>query len=281
MAHSTYEQVLGTIGRHYWQARTLEGEPIPFLFTDPLEGVLWPGDERAATLSPAVEWADAPKGIFSVTIASAMTVGLAPGIYRIQAFCTPTSDGERRCILDESVKFLPTAGSSAAGKSYVTSEDLLDYCPRLEQLQDAETDQAGFAEQRARARTWFDEEVVRNYFPVPGRTRRKVDLSGTGAGPYMAFADPPAGAAVPSDDQLRAMLDADGLVVTDQVRECVAHKAASIVYGGVKSGAYSAEAAQHEGMARRLFYRIEAEIRTDPELASADIRVGRDVIFLT
>ena len=108
-----------------------------------------------------------------------------------------------------------------------------------------------------------------------------VDLDGTGAGPYLLFAEPPDAATVPTDVQLRAMLDADGLVVTDTIRECVSHKAAAYAYRTAKGAGYSDDAGRHEGTANRLWYRSVCEIRSDPELDAPDLRIGRDVMYLT
>jgi hypothetical protein len=164
---------------------------------------------------------------------------------------------------------------------YASYETLLDYCPRVGELLDELSDQAGFAEQRARARSWFDEEVLRNYHCTPGRCRRMVDDDGTDAGPYMVYAEPPDGATIPSDAQLRAILDADGLEVTRIIEECVSHKAAAIVYQSSSVGAYANEGARHDGMARGLWYQAVVEVRSDPDLDAPDMRIGRDVTFLT
>lgn len=282
MPHPPFEQVLGTIGRHRITARTADGSPVTnLLATDPLTAVVWAGDDRQILMLPDATWVDPSSGVFHLTIPSAMTADAVPGQYRVQAFCTPASDGEKRCLYDGSVRFLPTPGTGSAGPVYASYDDLLKYCPQVEPMQVATSDQSGFAEQRARARTWFDDEVVRNYHPQPGRSRRMVDLSGTGAGPYMTYADPPEGAVVPSDVGLRAILDADGLEVTDVVRECVSHKAAAIIYKSSPVGSYAADGARHDGEARMHWYRAVIEVRSDPSLAAPDLRIGRDVTFLT
>jgi hypothetical protein len=108
-----------------------------------------------------------------------------------------------------------------------------------------------------------------------------VDVAGTDAGPYRCFADPPEGASVPSDVALQAMLDADGLVVTPIIRRCVSHKAAALAYATSTAGSYKDEAATHESMANRLWWRAVIEVKSDPELDAPDLRVGREVTFLT
>jgi len=282
MPQPPVEMVLGTRARWILTLRDAQGRAVTdFLETDPVSASVWAGDDRIPLFSPEVEWVDPLEGTLAVSIRPAMTVTAEVATYRLQVFVTPPSDDQRRCVWDGSIRFLPTAGAGEPDPVYATSEDLFDYCPRLERhLADEEAAQAGFAEQRARARKWLDDTLLRNYYPVPGRTRRMVNLAGTAAGPYSVFADPPEGAAIPSEAQLRAILDAGGLVVTDAIRELVSHKAAAYAYR-TSTGPYGDEATEHDREANRLWYVSDFDVKTDPDLASPDLRIGRDVTFLT
>ena len=97
----------------------------------------------------------------------------------------------------------------------------------------------------------------------------------------MRYADPPDGAVVPSDAGLRAILDADGLVLTDIIKEAVSHKAASIIYRSSPVASYAERGQEHKDLARWHWWRAVVEVKSDPELAAPDLRIGRDVTFLT
>lgn len=281
MAHPPFEQAIGTLLRKRIALLDEDRDPAPFLPTDPISAVCWAGEGRAPLFEPLVEWLDAPAGLLRLTITPAMSEQAEAGQYRLRVFCTPPSDAHRRLVFDGSVRFLPSPGTGEAEPSYASFEDLLDECPHLQRLVVEDSDQAGFAEQRGEARRWFDEALVRHYHAVPGRTRRFVNLAGDGPGPYMQFAEPPDGALVPSDDDLRAMLDAGGLVISEPVKKAVCHKAASLVYRKSASGSYRDEAAFHEGQARQFWWNAVVEVKSDPDLDEPDLRIGRDVTFLT
>lgn len=284
MPQPPIEMSVGTARRWTITARNAVGAVLTdtFLDSDPLAASVWAGDDREPLFAPDVAWIDAQAATISLTVTAAMSAQAEASTYRLRLLVTPPSDAEPRCVYDGSIRFLPAPGTADPLPVYASAEDLFDHCPRVEkQLADEESAQAGFAEQRARARAWFDEEVLRNYHPVPGRTRRMVGLAGTAVGPYMAFAGPPDGATVPSDAELRAMLDANGLVITDRIVQCVSHKAAALAYETSSAGSYADDAAKHDRMANSLWWRATIEVKSDPDLDGPDLRIGRDVIFLT
>ena len=63
--------------------------------------------------------------------------------------------------------------------------------------------------------------------------------------------------------------------------EAVCHKAASLIYRKSASGSYRDEASYHEGQARQFWWNAVVEVKSDPEREEPDLRIGRDVTFLT
>src|SRR4051812_41392119 len=198
------------------QALDASGLPAAgFAGTEALATVVWPGGNRAASFSPATTWADAAAGKIRIAVASAQTTALAPGRYRLLTRSTaPSADpvDVYACTIDVEA----SAGSAPAPKSYCDFDVLLQFGRSwLRQLQTPD-DEAGFAEQLGRARSWVD-DLAHAHYRVASMA---VIIGGQALGPRISGA---------RSAWLQEQLDADKLMLTDQVREMAARKALGLI----------------------------------------------------
>jgi hypothetical protein len=139
------------------------GNAIPYTGTETLGGAIWAGDNQypLATLTPS--WATPSAGTAYVPIPASATSGLAPGQYRVQV---TVADGTGTHPAYEAVLVVawsPGSTPIAPRPTYIDVTDLRAVCRWIEDLQDPEQSQAGFATECADARDWFDECCLRNY----------------------------------------------------------------------------------------------------------------------
>jgi hypothetical protein len=253
---------------------------VDYPATDPLECTIWSGQDQAPAASPAATWVDAAAGLVQVLVAASDTAGLRPGLYRMVA--AVTHEGARLPFFDGSIELTPEPGAAPPPAVYCSYEDVLLYAPQIDRLQDADAGLAGFLGERARARAWVDEVCLDGYRPNHGRARRMVAADGAAPGPYLRWvAAGPGGAATPTVEDLRDAIAADGLVVTAQIREAVAHMAAAIVLlnqPGVNNP-YHQNGAYHAARAEALLRAAVVEVDLDGD-GVADVRVDQDVTWL-
>ncbi len=130
--------------------------------SEPLSATVWAGDDQAPLFSPTVSWVSAAAGTTNIAIASAQTLGMTPGKYRVLASLTD-STGAKRCFYEAVLDLTYAPGSATPRPTYIAFADLRPHAAWIEDLQDELEDQTGFAEQRALARDWLDGMIIRNY----------------------------------------------------------------------------------------------------------------------
>jgi hypothetical protein len=150
--------------------------------SEPLAAQVWPGDDLAVAFSPAVAWLDAAAGTLTVSGTGDQTAALAPGDYpgRVRI----TDGAETYTAYEFVLPILPAPGSAEARPVYCTLDQLRRHGRTVLAEIQAEEDQAGFREQRADAREWF-EEILHAHDPDRHRSRRSPLLwttRGTGNG---------------------------------------------------------------------------------------------------
>src|SRR5205823_3343718 len=135
----------------------------------------------------------------------------------------------------------PVAGRAVAPRTYCDYSSLVKYGRSwLRQLQ-TDDDETGFAEQLGRARSWIDDLAHAHY-----RVASMTMIVGS-----QAFGPRRTGA---RSTWLQEQLDADALMLTDQIREAAAKKALALICEGQAgtsdaSAAYSRLAKMYHGMA--------------------------------
>jgi hypothetical protein len=250
-----------------------------FLDSYTFEANVWAGDDQEPLFHPTVTWIDALTARAKLAIAAAQTAGLEPGLYRLDVFVTPP--GQRFPLFDGYLELDEAPGLGTAPSVYCTYSDLLKYAPEVAKLA-ARSDQSKFAEQRHAARLLFESMVLDRYRPQPGRTRRYVDASGLNAGPYLRYADPPAGSTVPTTAEIAADLTANALIVSEDVVRCNALLAAAFVYQAQpgRDNVYQQLGQQAMKDAQAQFEQTTLEFDADSD-GTPEIRIDRDATFLT
>ena len=169
-----------------------------------LTTTVWPGGNRAASFTPTTTWTDPSQGTIAIGIAAAQTGALEPGRYQL---LTRLDDAGMlidaySCTLDVGA----SAGTGPAPKTYCDYSWLLRFGRSwLRQLQTGD-DEAGFAEQLGRARSWIEDL---------GHAHYRGRWQGGGRSTW-----------------LQDRFDADALMVNDLIREAAAKKALAFICEG-------------------------------------------------
>jgi hypothetical protein len=213
----------------------------------------WRGDDQASLFSPTAAWISAAAGTISCVISAAQSTTLTVGRYNLMLTVTGT-DGPAKYqfgFLDVT----PAPGSGTVRATYQTWDQTKRYAGSwAEKLQRADSDQTGFAEERADARQEFESLL-------------HAHNRGSGGGLTSSF-----GAYEPlstgrngfRDSWLTTALAANKLLVTKPIIECCALMTlASICRRQIdpsKSDGYSAAASYFAARADDIAATISAEI---------------------
>jgi hypothetical protein len=193
--------------------------PIPgYDGSETLTTELWPGGTRSASCTPTASWIVPANATITITLSAAESTALAPGRYRGLVRVQPV-DQDAEDAYAFTVDVLGASGTADAPTTYTTFDHLLLYGRSwLRQLQ-TDDDQAGFAEQQGRARSWI-EDLAHAHYRVASMT---MVIGSQAFGPRRSGA---------RSVWLQEQLDADYLMVTDQVREAAAKKALAFICEG-------------------------------------------------
>ena len=152
------------------QRRAAKGgfEPAANLFdgSEPIQCVLWAGDDRAQATTLPCSWLDAASGTVKVQFPAATMAGLDVGWYQALVERTDLSQS----LVAFRVQVEPGPGTSGKPSSYHTYADLTAELPWVGKLADYLQDQSGFAEVAGEARQWIDAAILRS---VPARDWRR------------------------------------------------------------------------------------------------------------
>jgi hypothetical protein len=240
----------------------------------------WPGDDRANTFSPTAAWIDASLGTIRLSIAAAQTASLSPGIYNLQLSIAASGSTVKQNL--PGLKLLPSPGSATAPKAYCSLQDLLRVFRPLSELQDLDSDQTGFAEQRGLARIWFDELLQRHFRPSSGGLTSHQRAISNWGGSWRSGQ---------RSIYLSGLLDADKLLLANasgqpnSIPHCVAHHAVGLILqdqlGSVGETSYQKVARRMFAEADRLAGLIVAEVDSNNDgLPDIHIDLGiTDVLY--
>lgn len=197
------------------------GLPLAWDLPGPaITAIVWPGGKRPASFAPSVTWIDPTQGLFQIAISPDQTALLASGRYFGRVFLADPTLGQI-VPYEWAIDLASASGTEVEPPSYCTFDDLRTYGRSwLDSLQ-TNADEAGFAQQRGRARQWLDDMIL-------AACPRSL-------GPYLATGIPGYnplfnwyGPNTPNP-WLRAQLDAGALIQRGWVIEATAKRALSYI----------------------------------------------------
>ena len=148
-----------------WQLQALNPDDsvsTQFLSGDTLAAKLWQGDSDASIFTPAITWLNASAAQYQISFNNADSLNLPLGVYYVQA--TATRGGRSAALLPRgtTVTIQAAPGASTAKPTYVTVDDIRSIAGWVDQVS-SPNKQTGFLVECARARSWLDENILRNY----------------------------------------------------------------------------------------------------------------------
>lgn len=262
-------QAIGSYRRRRVRLRTPDGQAATgFSSADAVSAVLWAGDDQAPLATPLAEWDDPAQATVWVTFAEADTVTLPPGTYRLQVWVL--SQGRRILGADAALRLTAVPGMATALPVYCSAGDVEALASGwVDTLQDLDTDQAGFAEERNLARRWLDRQVI---------ARRRAWLDDW----YRVRARWADDAKIEADlTALQSHLDADRLMRdgldAGLIERITAHYALHLIFepqiGEVNETSYQTLAERHRAQASRLLVGWTARVDTNGD-GVADVILG-------
>lgn len=267
MAGQVLEIPIGSYQRRRLTLRTPAGsDAAGYAVEDTPSCELWAGDDLAVLARPAVAWdpaAGPPRAV--LTLLEADTAGLAPGTYR--GLIWVDSQGRHVPGGRFALRLTAVPGTAVPRKVGCTLGDMEALASGwVDQLQDLDDDQAGFAEQRAAARDWRDDRILRSY--------RRLIRPPRGAAPARRV------------ERLRAHLDADRLLAETPGgrrlrRACAAYALAEVLrpqVGAIGQTSYQALADRFATMAEEALAGCTAEVDADGD-GVADLSIPLGAVY--
>src|SRR6185312_4210758 len=171
------------------------------------------------------------------------SASLVPGEYVLK---TTAARGGHTATLG--VYYLPVrqvGGTATPPATYGTLDDMRIYCAWIDRMEHPSR-RAQFVRERARARTWYD-LLIQRHFRASGYGISTIGYPIGGIGPYRTGA---------TNTWLQQQLDANTLMITDDLRECLAKKALGFALeyqlGSTQDTAYQALADRFHAEADQL-----------------------------
>ena len=188
-------------------------QPIAFVGDEALIVQCWQGDDTAATgglVSASWTGGNPTAGRCVLTIAGSATAGLAPDFYRLRLLVVYT-DGSRYKAWDGWLSLGDSPGSALPPATYCTLQDLLDHGGDWVFGHMTETGRTSFMADRSRARAELDKVILARARPD---TLSTENLRRAGFGDW---------APEQPNAYLKGLLDADQLIVDQDVRSATAY----------------------------------------------------------
>lgn len=246
MAAPQLEQAKDTTRRWKVQLRHETNAELQYTDSATLTAKLWPGDDRAVLATPECQWIEAPNLVRVIITADDLASLEAGGIYRLRVYVGNSATHAAEATL----AILAAPGDSEPLKTYCSGEDLIRLWSKVRSIQDRDEDRTGFEEQRHIASKWLEEMLLSAYQPS-GNAFRLAD------GFRSLAYDPSRG--LFSRQQLQAWLDADGLIVSQAVKNAVAYRALMIICESTITGD-TEDKTDYEKLACRFASRAEDEL---------------------
>jgi hypothetical protein len=209
--------VIGTSRDYTLEVYRNDGTPYaagttPFDGTETLVANLGLGVDQPALFQPAVAWIDYTIAQFQVSFQDADTAGFTPGEYVLQA--TANKSGRTANLFVGYLPLQQITGTATAPTTYGSLDDMRIYCAWIDRLQHPSL-RAQFVRERHRARSWYD-QLMQRHFRASGYGISTIGYPIGGIGPFRTGGE---------NTWLKQQLEANTLMITDDIRECLAKKA--------------------------------------------------------
>ena len=179
---------------------------------------MWPGGAQPVTYNPTPTWVTTTPPLTQLVISAADSTALAAGRYEI-LLRVQVGSGDPLDYFGCTLDVLQGPGTETAPTTYTAFADLLRYGRSwLRQLQ-TDDDEAGFAEQQARGRSWI-EDCGHAHYRVASMT---MVVGSQAFGPRRSGA---------RSTWLEEQFADNTLLITDQIREAVAKKSLAYICEG-------------------------------------------------
>jgi hypothetical protein len=235
----------------------------PFDGTETLSATVGLGLDQPAILTPSVAWGSSGAGWQTATFVVAFnnadtTASLTPpGEYVLQV--KAAKSGRTATLFTGYLPILQVGGTATALPTYCSLDDMRVYFADIDKLEHPSR-RAQFVKERNRARTWFD-LLLQRHFRASGYGISTIGYPIGGIGPYRTGG---------TNTWLQQQLDADYLMVSDDIRECLAKKALGFTleyqFGGQQETSYQEMAAA---------FHAEADMYLAP-MITAGIDINQD-----
>jgi hypothetical protein len=229
-------------------------DTTPFDGTETLSATVGLGIDQPALLSPSVAWLNGTgwqTAAFVVTFQDADALGMVPGEYVMQVKAGKL--GRTATLFTGYLPVQQVTGSTPALPTYGSLDDMRLYCAWIDRLEHPNK-RAQFVRERNRARTWFD-LLLQRHFRASGYGISTIGYPIGGIGPFRTGG---------TNTWLQQQLDANTLMITDDIREVLAKKALAF--------ALEYQIGSHEGTAYQTlagWFHFDADnlaIQTTPAL---------------
>jgi hypothetical protein len=152
-----------------WELQVLNPDgSVPtgqFLSTDTLTAAVWQGSALAPLISrvmPDIAWISATNAQLVINFYPADTANLSPGVYYVEAQAARGTNTADLLPQGTTLTLLATPGTATARPVYVTVADIRRVASWIDDVQGV-LQETGFLDQCADARSWLDENILRNY----------------------------------------------------------------------------------------------------------------------
>jgi hypothetical protein len=214
-------------------------EVTTYVGTEALAASVWAGDAQAAAITPTVAWSTSGPPVVTLTVDDSQSDDLtARQTYTVR--CTITDGGDVYEFFRGWIVTDPSPGTGTALDVYCTFADMLDLAGGLVDVLKESADQAGFAELRNKARQWTDRTCLARARSILEEQQGKhaaivssdpIEISGgVDDGPTWGRSIYPETSIRDQLDDVRALLNADDLILDPELIEANAAFALSLVY---------------------------------------------------
>ena len=229
--------VIGTSRDYTLQVPRPDGTPYtaantPFNGTETLAASVCLGVDQPPLMTPSVAWGPNngwQTATFVVSFQDSSVTGFLPGEYVLQA--TAAKLGRTANLFVGYLPLQQVTGTAAPLPTYGSLDDMRIYFANIDKLEHPSR-RSQFVRERNRARTWYD-DLMQRHFRASGYGISTLGYPIGGIGPFRTGG---------KNTWLQQQLDANTLMITDNIRECLAKKALAFTleyqFGGVQETSY-------------------------------------------